>query len=129
LEQALTRETLSAIDDKVSSPTYTLDFERWLRPLLFDLPIGGVLHLCNPGGCTWREYAQWAIDVAREQGIRFKTHQVGAIKLESMAAFIARRPIYTVLATDKFSKTAGLSTRPWKDAVRAFVKTKFSHLQ
>jgi dTDP-4-dehydrorhamnose reductase len=129
LEQALTQETLSAIDDKVSSPTYTLDFVRWLQPLLFDFPVGGVLHLCNPGGCTWREYAQWAIDVAIEQGIRFKTREVGPIKLESMAAFIARRPIYTVLATEKFSKIAGLSTRPWKDAVRAFVQAKFAQLQ
>lgn len=129
LEQALTRETLSAIDDKISSPTYTLDFVRWVRPLLFDLPIGGVLHLCNPGGCTWREYAQWAIDVARGKGIRFKTHEVQPINLESMSIFIARRPIYTVLATEKFSKTAGLSTRPWKDAVRDFVQAKFSQPQ
>jgi dTDP-4-dehydrorhamnose reductase len=129
LEQALTRETLSAIDDKVSSPTYTLDFVRWVRPLLFDLPIGGVLHLCNPGGCTWREYAQWAIDVARENGVRFKTQEVQPIKLESMSTFVARRPIYTVLATEKFSKSAGLPTRPWKDAVRDFVQTKFAHLQ
>ena len=129
LEQALTRETLSAIDDKVSSPTYTLDFVRWVRPLLFDLPMGGILHLCNPGGCTWREYAQWAIDVAREKGILFRTHEVQPIKLESMSAFVARRPIYTVLATEKFSKTAGLSTRPWKAAVRDFVQTKFSQMQ
>jgi dTDP-4-dehydrorhamnose reductase len=126
LEQALTRETLSAIDNKVSSPTYTLDFVRWVRPLLFDLPIGGVVHLCNPGGCTWREYAQWAIDVAREQGLPLKTLKVQPIKLESMSAFVARRPPYTVLATEKFSKTVGLSTRPWKDAVRDFVQMKFS---
>ena len=129
LEQALTRERLSAIDDKVSSPTYTLDFVRWVRPLLFDSPIGGILHLCNPGGCTWREYAQWAIDVAREKGVCFKTQEVQPIKLESMSTFVARRPIYTVLATEKFSKLAGLSTRPWKDAVRDFVQTKFAHLQ
>jgi dTDP-4-dehydrorhamnose reductase len=129
LEQALSRETLSAIDDKVSSPTYTLDFVRWIRPLLFELPIGGILHLCNPGGCTWREYAQWSIDVAREKGIRFKTHQVQPITLDSMSAFVARRPIYTVLDTGKFSKATGLSTRPWKDSVRDFVQTKFSHAQ
>lgn len=129
LEQALTRETLSAIDDKISSPTYTLDFVGWVRPLLFDLPLGGLLHLCNPGGCTWREYAQCAIDMAHENGIRFKTHAVQPIKLESMSAFIARRPIYTVLATEKFSKAAGLTTRPWRDAVRDFVQAKFPRQQ
>jgi dTDP-4-dehydrorhamnose reductase len=130
LEQALSRETLSAIDDKFSSPTYTLDFVQWIRPLLFDLPIGGILHLCNPGGCTWREYAQWAIDVAREEeGINFKTHKVQPISLDSMSAFIARRPVYTVLSTEKYMNITGLSTRPWKKAVRDFVRMKFSRPQ
>jgi dTDP-4-dehydrorhamnose reductase len=129
LDQALSRETISAIDDKVSSPTYTLDFVQWIRPLLFDFPIGGILHLCNPGGCTWREYAQWAIDAARQEGVHFKTHQVLPITLDSMSTFVARRPLYTVLGTAKFSKATGLSTRPWKDAVRDFVRKKFSSRQ
>src|SRR3984957_13893758 len=88
LDQASSQETLSAIDDKLSSPTYTLDFAQWIRPLLFELPIGGILHLCNPGGCTWREYAQWAIDAARQEGIRFKTHEVPTIALVSMPTFV-----------------------------------------
>jgi dTDP-4-dehydrorhamnose reductase len=126
LDQALSRDTLSAIDDKVSSPTYTLDFAQWIRPILFELPIGGILHLCNSGGCTWREYAQGAIDAARQEGIRFKTQEVQPITLDSMIAFKARRPVYTVMATGKFSKTTGLSARPWRDAVRDFVRKKFS---
>jgi dTDP-4-dehydrorhamnose reductase len=129
LDQALSREILSAIDDKVSSPTYTLDFAQWIRPLLFESPIGGFLHLCNPNGCTWREYAQWAIDVARQEGIRFKTQEVQSITLDSMSTFVARRPVYSVLATGKFSKTTGIYARPWKDAVRDFVQTKFKRTQ
>jgi dTDP-4-dehydrorhamnose reductase len=129
LEQAMSRETVSAIDDKVSSPTYTLDFGQWIGPILFELPIGGILHLCNSEGCTWREYAQWAIDIAGQEGIRLKTRQVQPIALDSMTTFLARRPVYTVLATGKFSKTTGLSPRPWRDAVRDFVRTKFSARQ
>jgi dTDP-4-dehydrorhamnose reductase len=126
LDQALSRDTVSAIDDKVSSPTYTLDVAQWIRPILFELPIGGILHLCNSDGCTWREYAQCAIDAARREGIPFKTQEVQPITLDSMIAFKARRPVYTVLATGKFSKTTGLSARPWRDAVRDFVRKKFS---
>jgi dTDP-4-dehydrorhamnose reductase len=129
LDQALNRETVAAIDDKISSPTYTLDFVQWIRPLLFEVPMGGIVHLCNPGGCSWREYAQWAIDSAREEGIRFKAHEIQPITLDSMSAFLARRPIYTVLATGKFSEKTGLSPRPWKDAVRDFVRWKFSRTQ
>jgi dTDP-4-dehydrorhamnose reductase len=129
LDQALIKETVSAIDDKVSSPTYTLDFVQWIRPLLFEMPMGGIVHLCNPGGCTWREYAQWAIDSAREEGVRFKAQEIQPITLDSMTAFLARRPVYTVLATEKFSETTGLSARPWKDAVRDFVRRKFLQTQ
>src|SRR5580692_6703219 len=129
LDQALSRETISAIDDKFSSPTYTLDFVLWIQPLLFEFPIGGILHLCNPGGCSWREYAQWAIDAARQEGVQFKTHLVQPIALDSMTTFLARRPVYTVLATEKFSKTTGLTVRPWREAVRDFVRKKFSVMQ
>jgi dTDP-4-dehydrorhamnose reductase len=129
LDQALSREIVSAIDNKVSSPTYTLDFAQWIQPLFFEVPLGGILHLCNPGGCTWREYAQWAIDAARQEGVQMKTEEVRPITLDSMTAFRARRPVYTVLATGKFSNTTGLVTRPWKEAVRDFVRTKFSASQ
>jgi dTDP-4-dehydrorhamnose reductase len=125
LDQALSRESVSAIDDKVSSPTYTLDFGRWIRPLLFELPMGGVLHLCNSGECSWREYAQWAIDAASQEGVRFRTHVVEPITLESMTAFLAPRPVYTVLDTGKFSKATGLSLRPWKEAIQEYVRKKF----
>lgn len=125
LDQALNLERVSAIDDKASSPTYTLDFVQWIRPLLFELPIGGILHLCNSGGCTWREYAQWAIDAARQEGVRLNANEVQPITLDSMTSFLARRPVYTVLATERFSTTTGLSARSWRDAVRDFVKRKF----
>jgi dTDP-4-dehydrorhamnose reductase len=129
LDQALSRDTVSAIDDKTSSPTYTLDFVRWIRPFLFELPIGGIVHLCNPGGCTWREYAQWAIDTARLEGVSLKARKVQPITLDSMSGFLAPRPLYTVLAIGKFLNMTGLPARPWRDAVQDFVRAKFSGTQ
>ena len=129
LDRAMSEESVVAIDDKFSAPTYTVDFAQWIRPLLFELPMGGVLHLCNSGGCSWREYAQCAVDAAHQEKVRLKAHEVRAISLDSMEAFVARRPIYTVMATDKFSKTTGLFPRPWRDAVREFVRKKYSGAQ
>ncbi|MBV8379023.1 MAG: dTDP-4-dehydrorhamnose reductase [Verrucomicrobia bacterium] len=125
LDQALNHDNLSAIDDKTSSPTYTLDFVRWIRPFLFELPIGGIVHLCNPGGCTWREYAQWAIDAACLEGVPLKAREVQPITLNSMSSFLARRPPYTVLEIGKFLNLTGLRARPWRDAVQHFVRGKF----
>jgi dTDP-4-dehydrorhamnose reductase len=129
LDRAMNQEAVEAIDDKFSAPTYAVDFAQWIRPLLFKFPIGGILHLCNSGGCSWREYAQCAIDAARQENVMFKAHEVRPISLDSMTTFVARRPPYTVMATDKFSKTTGLSPRPWRDAVREFVQKKFSRKQ
>jgi dTDP-4-dehydrorhamnose reductase len=126
LDQAMTRTTVSAVNDKFAAPTYTLDFAEWIRPFLFDLAIGGILHLCNSGGCSWREYAQFAIEVACDQGVKITAPGVDPIPLNSMKAFVARRPINTVLATDKYTKITGQVPRPWQQAVRDFVRRKFS---
>jgi dTDP-4-dehydrorhamnose reductase len=126
LDRAIAQEEVVAIDDKFSAPTYTVDFAQWIQPLLFELPIGGILHLCNSGGCSWCEYAQCAVDAARQQKVGLKAREVRPIRLDSMATFVARRPVYTVMATEKFTKTTGLSPRPWRDAVREFVQKKFS---
>ena len=126
LDQAATRSTVSAIDDKFSAPTYTLDFAEWIRPLLFEVPIGGILHLCNSGGCTWRQYAQFAVDAAREVGVPMVAQEIQPSTLASMKSFVAARPVYTIMATDKFSILTGLTPRPWREAVRDFVHNKYS---
>jgi dTDP-4-dehydrorhamnose reductase len=126
LDRAMNEESVVAIDDKFAAPTYTVDFAQWIRPLLFELPVGGILHLCNSGGCSWREYAQCAVEAARQEKVRLKAREVHPISLGSMETFVARRPAYTVLATDKFSKITGLFPRPWQDAVTEFVQKKYS---
>jgi dTDP-4-dehydrorhamnose reductase len=126
LDRAMNEESVVAIDDKFAAPTYTVDFAQWIRPLLFDLPVGGILHLCNSGGCSWREYAQCAVEAARQEKVPLKAREVHPISLGSMETFVARRPAYTVLATDKFSKITGLFPRPWQDAVTEFVQKKYS---
>lgn len=125
LDQAATRSTVCAIDDKFSAPTYTLDFAEWIRPLLFEVPIGGILHLCNSGGCTWRQYAQFAVDAARETGVPVVAQEIQPSTLASMKSFVAARPVYTIMATDKFSSLTGLTPRPWREAVRDFVHNKY----
>ena len=126
LDRAMSEESVVAIDDKFSAPTYTIDFAQWIRPLLFELPVSGILHLCNSGSCSWRQYAQCAVDAARQEKVRLKAREVRPIGLDSMEMFVARRPVYTVMATDKFSRTTGLFPRSWREAVREFVQKKYS---
>ena len=122
MKRALSEETVEAIDDKYSSPAFTIDLATYLRPFLAEIEAGGLLHLCNTGECTWREYGEYAINVAADAGMPMKTRKVGGIKLADLAGFVAKRPVYTVLATDRFTALTGRPPRPWQEAVEDYVR-------
>ncbi|PYJ09898.1 MAG: dTDP-4-dehydrorhamnose reductase [Verrucomicrobia bacterium] len=122
-------EEVSAVADKYATPTYTLDICALLKPFLVAHPDGGLLHLANHGECSWQEYAQWALDCCHAEGIPMKAKNVGAATLADMKNFIARRPVYSVLGTEKYQQFTAETPRPWRDAVadyvRNHVKAKF----
>lgn len=122
LKQARESEQVEAIADKLSAPTYTIDMAQWLAPLLFDRTSTGILHLCNSGECSWRDYGEFAIRCAIEEGIPMRTDSVAPLKMADLAAFIAKRPVYTVLSTERFTRHTGISPRSWKEAVRDYVR-------
>ena len=122
LKQAREHDEVKAISDKVATPTYTLDLAQLLRPLFANANATGLLHLANGGECSWREYAQWGIDCCRAEGIPMKTRTIGATSLAEMKGFIAKRPVYSVLSSAKYARLTGQTPRPWRDAVKAFVR-------
>lgn len=121
VKRALTEEKVEAISDKVAVPTYTLDAAQLLKPFLFDVSAGGVLHLCNSGSCTWQEYGQYALDCAAEAGMPLKARTVGPLKMADLKAFIAKRPPNTAMSTARLTKLTGLVPRHWREAVREYV--------
>jgi dTDP-4-dehydrorhamnose reductase len=125
LDRAIHHPDAEAITDKFSTPTYTLDFIEWLRPILFDNPISGLVHLCNQGECSWQQYGQCAVEVAAKEGIELRTRQIRPIHLSSMKNFVAARPIYSVMDTTRFASETGIRPRPWQEAVSDFVRRKF----
>jgi len=125
LDKARDSQDLAAIGDKWAVPSYTLDLAAWLHPLLESVPAGGTLHLCNEGGCTWQEYGQWALDRAHAIGAPLKGRVVETIPMSSLKAFVAPRPVYTVMSTARLSSLTGLRPRPWQEAVDAYVRSRF----
>jgi dTDP-4-dehydrorhamnose reductase len=117
-------ERVDAIADKFSTPTYTHDIAEML-PRFFEGDVdGGILHFSNAGQCSWQEYAQWALDCCHDTGLPLRARTVGAGKLENMANWIARRPVYSVLSTAKYTKLTGISPRTWREAVSDYI-TRF----
>jgi dTDP-4-dehydrorhamnose reductase len=126
IKRAQQDEKIDAISDKFSTPTYTHDIANML-PQFFDHSVpGGILHFANAGKCTWQEYAQWALDSCRGAGVSLKGKTVGAVKLSEMTNWVARRPIYSVLSTGKYTELTGTSSRAWREAVADYITRFYS---
>jgi dTDP-4-dehydrorhamnose reductase len=125
IKRAQENETVDAIADKFSTPTYTHDIAKML-PQFFDRDVGGILHFSNAGKCSWQEYAQWALDCCRKFGIPVKARTVGAVGLKDMRNWVARRPVYSVLSTAKYTQLADRPPRTWREAVADYITRFYS---
>ena len=126
IKRAQQDEKIDAISDKFSTPTYTHDIAHML-PQFFDRGVaGGILHFANAGKCTWQEYAQWALDCCRDAGISLKGRTVGALKLSEMTNWAARRPVYSVLSTARYTELTGTASRAWREAVADYITRFYS---
>jgi dTDP-4-dehydrorhamnose reductase len=139
IKRAQQDEKIDAISDKFSTPTYTHDIAEMLARVLDDwrrrasasdgLGAGrfhGILHFASAGKCTWQEYAQWALDCCRDAGISLKGGTVGALKLSQMTNWAARRPVYSVLSTAKYTELTGTTSRAWREAVADYITRFYS---
>ena len=143
IKRAQENREVDAIADKFSAPTYTVDIaemvgrvlDAWSqRGLVPDGPaseagadrLQGIVHFANAGECSWREYGQWALDCCHEAGLPLKATNVGACKLKDMANWVARRPVYSVLSTAKYTKFTDRPPRTWRDAVADYITRFYS---
>jgi len=125
IQRARENDVVTAVADKFSAPTYTIDVASWLR-LVVEKNANGILHLANNGGCSWQEWAQYAVDVCRNLGLPLKAERVGAVSLADMKHFVAQRPVHTVLSTAKFTALTGLQPRHWREAVAEYISAHVS---
>lgn len=104
--------------DEIGCPTHTGDIAELLRPLIFapDGPVGGVIHLCNSGRCTWQERGQHCVDIARAAGLPIKAARAGASSLDSIAAFVAKRPPNSAMSTGRYTRSTSIEPQPWQEA-------------
>jgi dTDP-4-dehydrorhamnose reductase len=121
IARALNEDKVDAVNDKWAVPTYTLEAAALLWPFLRQVPGGGILHLANTGSCTWQEYGQHALDCAAKAGLPLKATRVGGVPMESIKAFVAKRPVQTALDTSKLFNLGRLAPRPWQEAVEGYV--------
>jgi len=123
VKRALTSPEAAAVHDKTSAPSYTEDMALWLAEFLKPSVPGGIYHLCNGGSCSWRDYGEFALECAKENGVPVLTTSVAPLKLSDMKAFIATRPPNTALDSSKFTRVTGVTPRHWREAVAEYFTT------
>jgi dTDP-4-dehydrorhamnose reductase len=135
IKRAQENDRVDAIGDKFSTPTYTLDIAEMLRAVVAGggapgynvaRDYSGILHFANTGKCSWQEYGQWALDCCRTFDIPVKAKTVGALELKDMKNWVARRPVYSVLSSARYSELTGASPRAWRDAVVDYIRRFYS---
>jgi dTDP-4-dehydrorhamnose reductase len=122
IQQAQKHCELALPAEKIGSPTYTEDVVEYLGLLLGlgngNSPAGGIFHLANSGQCTWQEWGQFCLDQAADAGLSLKTGKLEGNWLDDISAFVAKRPVNSVLDTDKFTQFTGVVPRPWQVAMK-----------
>jgi dTDP-4-dehydrorhamnose reductase len=124
VRQATTGECPALPEDKFARPTYTIDLAEWLEALVFghaEASASGVVHLCNAGTCSWREWGEACLGLARMTGISNLPEKIRGVTLNEVEAFVASRPLNSAMSSGRFTKLTGIRPRSWCEALRHFV--------
>ena len=107
-------QPLRVVTDEVGSPTYAEDLAQAIVRLI-ETESCGVYHLVNEGACSRYEFAQ---EILRAAGL-------GDVPIESITSDAFERPStpppYSPLR-NVFGTLAGVTLRPWQEAVAEFVQ-------
>ncbi|MBL9130876.1 MAG: sugar nucleotide-binding protein, partial [Verrucomicrobiaceae bacterium] len=125
IAKASQTDTLSAVADKTSAPTFTHDLCGWIEAIVTHHPAArGTLHLCNSGSASWHGWAQAALEIAASLGVPVRTTQVTPAELSSLTFFKAARPPHTTMRVDKLNRIAGITPRHWRVALVDYLTQK-----
>ena len=115
LRLARAGQFISVVNDQHCTPTATADLAQAVRDLLTAPAPFGLYHVTNAGETTWYEFAQRIFALA---GL---TPEVAPISTAAFAAR-ARRPLYSVLSSERYVRATGRTLPPWEDALARYLR-------
>ena len=127
LDQAAKRRSgeasgpLRVVADQTGRPTYAVDLADGIWRLV-ELGASGLYHVANEEVATWWELARFVLDEAGCHDLPIQKISTGELRVD------APRPAWSVLDTRK-ARDQGVALRPWREAVRAYLKSDASPLR
>lgn len=113
LQQCAEKRELAVVHDQTGSPTYTPDLAFYTMKLV-EANARGLFHIVNSGQARWVELADEAVRLSQTECM------VSGIP-SSAYPQKARRPGYSVLDCNAFTKVTGLVPRPWPQALCDYI--------
>jgi dTDP-4-dehydrorhamnose reductase len=107
---------LRVVNDQRCTPSYTADVAAVVADLIAR-EAEGVYHVTSSGDCTWYEFAA---EIFRQTGVRVDLTPITSDEFEAAA----RRPVYSVLGTDKLVALGLPRPRPWTAALTAYLRER-----
>lgn len=124
LRRAQAGESIAAISDKYSLPTYVGDLAGWLQSLASNEKATGILHLCQSGDpMSWFDYAKCVLQEAHTLGLLDTIPPLEAQKIADQSNFRDPRPIHTAMSTNKLSGLLNEPIPSVQDAVNRYLST------
>ncbi len=113
LRLARERGQVRVVNDQIGTPTYLPDLAAAVWSLM-RLSAGGLYQLANAGEVSFDEYAR---EIFRLSGVDCP---VDAVTSEAYGA-AARRPLYSVMSSEKAYALGVAPLRPWNEALAEFL--------
>ena len=139
---AAEREELRIVSDQIGSPTFTHDLAEAIFNLLkltdhsspvtrhssrtLSSPVTapyGLYHFSNSGQCSWHQFAEEIIALARQLDLPVKTQVVQPIATEEYP-LPAKRPAYSVFSKEKYQRMTGAAVPEWRDSLALYLRSR-----
>lgn len=111
---------VNVVGDQVGRPTYAPDLAAAVVGVAVRQPAAGIYQFANAGHVSWFQFAAAIHAEARARG-RTVVATLGEITTAQYPT-PARRPAYSVLATAKLERAIGITPRPWREALVAYLE-------
>lgn len=107
------RESLNIVNDQIGSPTSTYSLAQLLLRVIESPGKAGIYHWCDAASISWYDFAVAIQDAAVEEQLLNKKINLNPIPTEQYPT-PARRPAYSVLATNKAEQDFSISSQDWQ---------------